>query len=253
MIKVIIQHIFYELIFLRNKIFEILFSKIPKNPFEIPIIINNRNRYEYLLKLIDSLDKRGYSNIIIIDNDSTFPPLLEYYSNICKYEVIYLKKNLGHLALWKSNFFNKFKNNFYVYTDPDVEIYENCPNNFMEYLLNALVENPRVQKIGLGLITNDLPDSYNLKKSVIEWEKRFTSVNFNDNFYKSNVDTTFALYRPFTSGGSNDFKLTLRSKYPYLIHHLPWYINSNSISDEDQFYINNSKSSTFWTIKNKTN
>lgn len=249
MIKVILKHIFYELLYLRNKICEILFSKLPRNSFEIPIIINNRNRYEYLLKLIDSLNKRGYFNIIILDNDSSYPPLLEYYSKECKCEVVFLKKNIGHLALWKSNVYNRFKSDFYVYTDPDVEIYEKCPNDFLDYLLINLIENPRVQKIGLGLITDDLPDCYSLKNSVIEWEKKFTEVNFNDNFFKSNVDTTFALYRPFASGGSHDFKLALRSKYPYLIHHLPWYINSNSLSDEDQYYLDNAKSSTFWTKK----
>ena len=253
MIKLILQYIVYEFLFLKNKILEILFSKVPENIFEIPIIINNRNRFEYLLKLINSLNKRGYFNIIIIDNDSTYPPLLEYYSNECKYEIIYLNKNLGHLALWKSKVFTRVKKSFYVYTDPDLMIFEECPVDFMQFLLNGLIENPRVQKIGLGLITDDLPDSYYLKQSVIEWEKRFNEVEFNSYFFKAHVDTTFALYRPFANGGSHDFKLSLRTKYPYLLHHLPWYVNSKSLSDEDQFYLKNVRSSTFWSTKSKKN
>ena len=52
---------------------------------DIPVIINNFNRLEYLKKLIESLEIRGYRNIYIIDNLSTYPPLLQYY-NTCKYQ-----------------------------------------------------------------------------------------------------------------------------------------------------------------------
>ena len=53
----------------------------------IPIIINNRNRLTYMKMLISSLEKRGYNNIYIIDNDSTYPPLLDYYSKEFIYPV----------------------------------------------------------------------------------------------------------------------------------------------------------------------
>ena len=46
---------------------------------QIPIVINNFNRLGYLKRLIASLESRGYKNIHIIDNNSTYPPLLEYY------------------------------------------------------------------------------------------------------------------------------------------------------------------------------
>ena len=48
---------------------------------EIPIIINNFNRLDTLQKLIASLEIRGYRNIYIIDNLSTYPPLLDYYKS----------------------------------------------------------------------------------------------------------------------------------------------------------------------------
>lgn len=70
----------------------------------IPIIINNRNRLTYMKMLISSLEKRGYNNIYIIDNDSTYPPLLDYYSKECIYPVFYLNKNVGYNALWDWNF-----------------------------------------------------------------------------------------------------------------------------------------------------
>ena len=49
---------------------------------DIPIIINNYNRLEMLTKLIHSLESKGYHNLYIIDNQSTYPPLLEYYTRL---------------------------------------------------------------------------------------------------------------------------------------------------------------------------
>lgn len=82
-----------------------------KNGKEIPIIINNFNRLTTLCLLIEALEKRGYSNIYIIDNASTYPPLLEYY-NKCPYTVFRLTENLGFKALWKSHLNKKLCNDY---------------------------------------------------------------------------------------------------------------------------------------------
>lgn len=58
---------------------------------DIPIIINNYNRLEMLTKLIHGLENKGYHNLYIIDNQSTYPPLLEYYTKI-PYPVYMLNK-----------------------------------------------------------------------------------------------------------------------------------------------------------------
>ena len=51
----------------------------------IPIIINNYNRYSAFIKLVDWLSSAGFVNIIVLDNQSTYPPLLEYYKNNNQY------------------------------------------------------------------------------------------------------------------------------------------------------------------------
>ena len=68
---------------------------------DIPIVINNYNRITTLLQLINGLESRGYRNIYIIDNKSTYPPLLEYYKN-CPYTV-YVKqerRTLIYMGNW---------------------------------------------------------------------------------------------------------------------------------------------------------
>src|SRR5665213_132298 len=92
----------------------------------IPVIINIRNRFTYLIFLITWLEKAGMKNIIILDNESTFPALLEYYSTT-KHRIVKLGNNLGHLALWKSDLYKEIENKFYVYTDPDVVPVDECP------------------------------------------------------------------------------------------------------------------------------
>lgn len=43
----------------------------------LTVVINNRNRLSTTKKMVADLLKRGTTNIIIIDNESTYIPLLE--------------------------------------------------------------------------------------------------------------------------------------------------------------------------------
>lgn len=98
-----------------------IFGSKKINYKDIPIIINNYNRLEMLTKLIHSLENKGYHNLYIIDNQSTYPPLLEYYTRL-PYPVYMLNKNVGHLSLWETGIFKQFKDSYYAYTDSDLEI-----------------------------------------------------------------------------------------------------------------------------------
>jgi hypothetical protein len=49
------------------------------SPTSTPIFVNCRDRLESLLALLDFLERAGQEQIYLLDNDSTYPPLLEYY------------------------------------------------------------------------------------------------------------------------------------------------------------------------------
>lgn len=241
--------VYYACLHYYNKLTEPSFK--PGDDYkQIPIIINNRNRYTYLLRLVASLEKRGYHNIHIIDNASTYPPLLEYYKT-CQHTLHKLDKNAGYLALWQTGLHKQFSHTFYVYTDPDLELVEECPDDFILYMLKVLQSNYKIQKIGLALKYDDLPDHFVHKGSVTEWEKHFYTNKYEDGLYVANVDTTFALYRPKAKGGSHDFKMNIRTSFPYQCRHLPWYEDSNNLPEEEQYYIAHAVTSTFWTKENK--
>lgn len=205
----------------------------------IPIIINNRNRLTYLLQLISWLEENGYSNIYIIDNDSDYPPLLDYYSKT-PYPVFRLKENIGHLSLWKTGIIDQFKNDYYVYTDPDVVPVKECPDDAISFFMKQLKKYKNIEKVGFSLKIDDLPDSYADKGKVIDWEKKFWEKMVADDVYDAPIDTTFALYRPYTNGAiwvQNAY----RTAGKYIARHLPWYEDSSNPTEENEYYKNKIK------------
>lgn len=220
----------------------------------IPIIINNFNRLECLKKLVNALEGRGYLNIHILDNHSTYPPLLDWYA-ACPYEVIRLDRNIGYQAIWESGVYDRFKHSFYVYTDSDVVPDKDCPEDFMKQFMVVLRKYPRCLKVGFGLRIDDLPDCFAQKEAVIANEMRFWTEPLESGLYKAQIDTTFALYRPYCYGPANIHHLMIRTGKPYVARHLPWYSDSANLSEEERNYIQTARQSTHWTkqMKNETN
>lgn len=249
-LKYVVHRYYHICVVLFNKLRWFISGKTLVDIKDIPIIINNFNRLTYLKSLTDSLTSRGYHNIYILDNQSTYPPLLEYYKT-CPFNVIRLDKNLGYKALWISDVFKRFKNSYYVYTDADMEISEECPDDFMQHFLNILHQYPLSQKVGFGLRIDDLPDWFENKQKVIAHEKRFWKYPVANQLYKAEIDTTFALYRPYCKGVANRYSEVYRTGAPYLIRHLPWYVNSEKMSEEEQYYVNTITQSTHWSIQAK--
>lgn len=230
-------------ILLKNKLVKDEYN----NAYDIPIIINNRNRLTFLLSMISSLESKGYHNIYIIDNNSNYEPLLQFYENT-NYKVFRLKENVGFLSLWKTKICKQFEHNYFVYSDSDVVPTEDCPHHFLQIFLDQMKSDKKLMKIGLSLKIDDLPDHFANKKEVIEWETKYFDRSVDDQFYLANVDTTFALYRPYMRGGASRLKM-FRSKSPIEAYHMPWYNDSSNLSEEELFYINNAKTSTHWTSK----
>ena len=144
---------------------------------DIPIIINNFNRLTSLQQLLDALTIRGYTNIYILDNASTYPPLLDYYDT-CPFPVLRLSENLGFKALWKSPLRKRFCRDYYIYTDSDVVPVKECPNDFIDYFLRELKRHPLARKIGFSLRIDNLPDCYAHKDKVpSSWIRKQTLVN----------------------------------------------------------------------------
>jgi hypothetical protein len=229
-------------------------SLIPKqiitseNCFQVPIIINNRNRYTFLKQMIEQLISFGYTNIYVLDNDSSYKPLIEYYK-IIPAKVIYLKQNLGYRALWKSEIFNQFKKQYYVYSDPDILMQKDCPRDFVYVLFRTLIKYSFKEKVGVALKIDDLPDYYENKQEAIKNESFYWQKELEKDVYDAPVDTTLALYKPLAYGSAEESE-ALRVGGLLSAHHLTWYQDSSNLSEEEIYYKNTlQKFSSYYSSK----
>ena len=213
----------------------------------IPIFIISYNRLSHVKQMIEWLEQMGKTNIIIIDNASSFPPLLEYYKTI-PYNVIYMDQNYGHLVFWSHPRFKEYRKSFYIVSDPDVCPVEECPNDFVEHFLDVFEKHPHVTKVGFSLKIDDLPPDGLFTEEVVKWEKRFRQTRIKEGWL-TGLDTTFALYGPdWISGEHYSWNRAIRCNPPYELRHLPWYKQKMKVTEEDVYYSEHKKESIgFWT------
>lgn len=202
---------------------------------DIPIIFNTRDRYEPLQKMVDWLTERGYTNIIFVDNDSTYPPLLDLFKNRT-YQHVPLGRNAMHKAPWESmavRFFTKGRP--YIVSDPDITPDTTCPDDAINYLAKLLNKYPLINKAGLGLRIDNIPSSNRQREDIIAWESRFwdRSIELQKNVFNADLDTTFALYRPLTWWFLSP---SIRTGGNYVAIHEPWYQASDNPTDDFLYY-----------------
>ena len=195
----------------------------------IPIILNNFNRLSTTKKLADDLYSLGYTNIYILDNNSTYPPLLEWYKE-CPYKVEMLGKNMGQLAIYNSDYINKF-NGWVAYSDSDIELNENCPSGFIETMIQGADKHNRL-KAGLALRIDDLPTTrYGLY--IKREEAKFWKTELEPDIYQADVDTTFSVIKvgqPFQYHA-------IRLAGNLTARHIPWYLDYENLSPEELYII----------------
>lgn len=215
----------------------------PPDTQNIPVLINNRDRLGCLKQLIDWLERARFQRIYIVDNDSSYEPLLNYYAKT-PHTVLRLGRNVGFLSIWQEPIQINFQREFYIYTDPDVVPAEDCPLDAAEVFADGLMRYPHVDKVGFGLKIDDLP-VHARTSDIIEWEQRFWTDRVDAQFFRAEIDTTFALYRPGARGAS--WLNALRSDAPYVARHLPWYEDPQAQSEETKYYTAHARTSTHWT------
>ena len=207
------------------------------DPRDVPIFINSFNRVVCLRRLIGWLQAHGHRRIIVIDNASTYPPLLAYYAGIETQGVTVLRlgENVGSRALWDRDLLRAAGvASEFVYTDPDIVPAASCPGDVIAHFQAQLNTHPDVEKIGLGLLVDRIPPHFRHRDAVLHWEAQFWRRPAARGLMFAQVDTTFALYRPGAPHAQSN--RNLRTTYPYLGEHLGWYEDSANPSEEDRFY-----------------
>lgn len=251
-IKLFLENDFFYLFYQFTMFFNSNIKKQNINIKNIPIIVISYNQLFFLKKLINYLKDHHYTNIVIIDNNSDYKPLLEYFSEIENSVSLFrLKENFGHRVFWlKREIYNKYRRGYFVVTDPDIVPISECPNDFLEYFKKILDSNYFVKKVGFALDIETIPTTNPQRQIIIDWEKQFWKKEDNNGNFVSEIDTTFALYRPenYLTKHTNFFK-AIRTKFPYTALHGGWYLDLNNLTEEQLYYFRKANYSNTWKIK----
>jgi hypothetical protein len=214
------------------------------NQLKIPAFIINYNRLILPKNMAEFLSKDQRVEVYIIDNKSTYEPLLEWYKT-CPYKVIHMGDNYGHTVFWTQKLYDKYvKEGYYILSDSDLDL-SNIPDNWLDVLLEGLNRYPYA-KVGFSLETNDLPESH-FRAEIVAWESQFWAPKarqLDETYIEAHIDTTLALHRTDEHG----IYSSVRVNRPYTAKHVPWYYTDFSILSEDEkYYFNTVKTSTLWS------
>jgi hypothetical protein len=200
---------------------------------QVPIFVIVRDRVDPLRLLLDWLNRAGQREIVLIDNASTYPPLLRALDS-SPHEVVRLDRNLGPRAPWLTGLVaDRALDRPYVVTDPDVVPDPDCPFGVFDHFAALLERYPDFPKVGFGLRIDDLPASFAHRSDVAEWEAQWWTDELEPGVYRAPIDTTFALYRAGRAWHEFD---ALRTGPPYVARHLPWYSDTAHPTEEERYY-----------------
>jgi hypothetical protein len=213
---------------------------------KIPVIINNRNLLTYPKKMLEHiLTFEDVGDVIIVDNQSTYEPLLNWYeTKPC--EVIKTTNN-GHLSPWIINLHKKINSKFYVVTDSDLDL-SITPKDCLLHLKEKLEKYNKFSKIGLSLNNWGVSENSPYHNFLKNWAKStWDSNSIHDGLLlNQEIDTTFALYDldRYYRG------VSCATYSPYSVNHIPWDFTNDFIEDMENknyeyfFYLKESNSSS---------
>jgi len=211
---------------------------------KIKTFIISFNRLSFLEQQVTELSKYSDLDLHIIDNGSTYAPLLKYLDEVdCN--ITFMPQNEGHEVVWEKGVSRFFcKDEPYIVTDNDILPYT---DNWLSLLIEGLEKYPEVNKVGLGLRIDDLPVNIPFRDEIINHEQNnLFRQELNDiRFIKMPVDTTLALYRAGyhdysiwgTCSNSDDSECkSIRTMYPNMARHLSWYLRMQDLQTEEYKY-----------------
>lgn len=220
-----------------------------------PIVILNRDRLYPLIEQVNVLKNKGYNNITIIDNQSTYEPLLEWYKT-SEVDIFYnnITENSCHafrdLVSIGHPKFIEITSDWYVFNDSDIIPLDNVPDDFIDHLI-YYAKKYNKSKVGMSIKIDDIDLSYPLNAWVYSYESGYWTNGIKDGdveLYPHPIDTTFAVHAPNTiPTWSND---TLRVGTPYIVKHAPFYYNPESLPEDEKYYLEHmNKKSSNWSSK----
>jgi len=167
---------------------------------EVPIIVPVFNLVSYAKFMVDQLDSYGLENYIICDNDSTYPPMVEYLKELSKTRrVASLGSNIGPRAYAETPEFLAILPEYFIVTDPDLVFNDGLPKNFINKM-KRIIDTYGVSKAGFAIDIDDTKEKFFDAAQVRRWEgtywnNQIQTYEERDPVYAAPIDTTFCLHK----------------------------------------------------------
>ena len=217
----------------------------------VPIFINCRNRLTTTRTVAEQCSCLSGAVPIIVDNASTWEPLVDWLARECPFDVINVGTNAGHHAPWRfvhepKTFLDRWGQSKYVVTDCDLDLCD-VPADVLKVITEPFAWGQSIVKSGLSLRIDDLPP---WQSKVVEWESQWwTKPTHSGRFYHAAIDTTFAMYDSATPHEICRQVVgvkCVRSAPPYCARHVPWYLDGNNLDAENEHYFRTANASNSW-------
>lgn len=220
-------------------------------PDDVPIIIPTFNTPTYLKSMIGQLEGRGWTNIIIGDNGSTYQPMLDLLDELSNtYHVVMWGKNKGPRVYTEDKDICSRMPKYFIVTDPDLLFNPNMPSAAMNKM-RRITDTYRVSKVGLAIEIQDSEERERFfdADQVDRWEKNYwtrkiTQLPEVDDLYAAPIDTTFCLYNrdqflleiDNVAGRMTCNTSAIRIAGRFTCRHMGWWAEQPLTKDEHEFY-----------------
>lgn len=216
-------------------------------PPEFPVIIPTFNNPEYLQMMVEQLESYGLHQIIIVDNWSTHPKMVELLDRYAvDYIVVKKFTNDGPTEFYRNPQFFAWLPEKFIITDPDIGLNPNLPNEFVE-ILEEVSEQYSCMRVGFALDIEMPGISHNMHDimfhttglTMYQWEDRFWQekvgeTRLGDPIYSAPIDTTFCYINKKYDVGDY-YNPSVRIAGNFTAQHYGWY-NEPPISNEELEY-----------------
>jgi hypothetical protein len=227
----------------------------------VPIFVLACDRIEVLRQSLASYRQIEPAPIIVIhDNASTYPPMLDYLASLQAEGIEVIRggpinedEDLNLVANAVEDWMQTHHASHYIVTDPDVAL-EPGASDAIDVYARLLEKFPEASVVGPMLRLDDIPNHYPLKMVAAGrqfyqfWQKPPERVRLSlfrtVDVVRCKIDTTFGLYRRgFRFRRYSD---GLRVHAPYWAKHLDWYIDPQNMTPDQVYYMNHASKVSHW-------
>lgn len=232
---------------------------VPLVKENITAVIIGYNQLTYIKNMVSQLEKYT-KDIVILDNQSDYQPLLDYFQNEYPYTVLRQKANFGYI-IYMHDWVKTLTGDIYILTDPDLQFNPQLPEGCISQLIE-LSNYFQANKVGFALLIDaeDIRTDVNFYgHSIKQWESQFWihrllfPLNQSLELYSAPIDTTFCLVnrKYYQSDRSHSDQKCIRVAGDYTCVHIPWHVNFQNDLPKDEYeaYLRNNVSTNFFKVQ----